>query len=90
MLQEAVPTVKALQGMIGREEIKDGVHLKWSRGLLYCVMVPLGKDGDIQAQEHLVLPTKCCGVSKHLSLYHTPTKNYTQKMNNDINHVSVF
>lgn len=39
MLQEAGPTVKALRGMIGREEIKDEVNLKLSKELLYCVMV---------------------------------------------------
>ena len=62
-LQEADPTLKAMRGMGGKEKSEDGVIVKWREGLLYRV----GKEGEMQTREQLVLLTKCRRVVMKLA-----------------------
>ena len=61
VLQETDPTLKALRGMVGKEKSEDGVIVKWREGL-YRV----GKEGEMQTREQLVLPTMCHRVVMEL------------------------
>ena len=62
-LQEADPTLKALHGMVGKNESEDGIIFKLRNGLLYRV----GKEREMQTREQLVLPTECHRVVMELA-----------------------